>query len=174
MAKAKEYETSASEFMMHVKDEVKKLEECDFEQFKANMIIITEDLFKAVLMIFDETLKWREGLMETAVEQIKQIRAANDEDFKKAERNFKHVEKELEEFEDRVSKAEAGAILSMMRSTSVVVRLFRKGFIDYDEIMDPEQEFQVVPEGIKECIADVFGISQKSMESMLRKVAEAA
>lgn len=52
--------------------------------------------------------------------------------------------------------------------------MFKKGFIDYDEIMDPEQEFKVVPKEIKQCIADVFGISQKSMKNMLQKVSEAA
>ena len=176
MAKAKKHEKpeTPTEFMNHVKEEVKKLESCDFEEFKANMIVVTEDLFKAVLMIFEQTLKGRQEFIELAVEQIKNVRAVNDEDFKKAERNFKHIKKTLDEFEHRVSKAEAGAILSMMRSASVVVRMFKKGFLTYDEIMDPEQEFKVVPKELKKCIADVFGISQKSMKNMIQKVSEAA
>jgi len=170
----KETPETATEFMNHVRKELKNLESCDFEEFKMNMIAVTEDLFKAVLMIFEETLKGRQEFIELAVEQIKDIRAVNDEDFKKAERNFKHVEKELEEFEKRVSKAEAGAILSLMRSSAVLVRMFKGGFISYDEIMDPEQKFRVVTKELKKCIADVFGISQKSMKNMIQKVSEAA
>ena len=58
------------EFMNHVREEVKKIESCDFEEFKSNMIVITEDLFKAVLMIFEQTLKGRQELLELATEQI--------------------------------------------------------------------------------------------------------
>ena len=136
------------------------------------MIVITEDLFKAVLMIFEETLKDRQELIELATEQIKDIRAVNDDDFKKAERNFKHVENALDKFEHRVGKAEAGAICSLMRSSAVLVRLVRGNFISHDEVINPEQEFKLVPKDLKKCIADVFGISQKSMKTMIKKVSE--
>ena len=162
------------EFMNHVRKELKKLEDCDFETFKPNMIAVMEQMYQAILMIFESNANDRKELMKLVIDRAKIIQDVNDDDFKKTERNFKHVEKALDAFEHRVSKAEAGAICSLMRSSSVLVRMFRGGFISYDEVMNPEQEFKVVPKGLKKCIADVFGISQKSMKTMIQKVSEAA
>ncbi len=179
MAKSKVSQTDtlkqeSVEFMNHVQKEVKKLEDCDFETFKANMIAVIEQMYQAILMIFESNVNDRKKLVELVVDRAEIIRDVNDDNFRKAERNFKHVEKALDEFEHRVGKAEAGAICSLMRSSAVLVRMFKGGFISYDEAMNPEQEFKVVPKGLKKCIADVFGISQKSMKTMIQKVSEAA
>ncbi len=161
-------------FMNHVRKEVKKLESCDFETFKPNMIAVMEQMYQAILMIFESNVNDRKELMKLVIDRAEIIRDVNDEDFRKAERNFKHVEKALDEFEHRVGKAEAGAICSLMRSSAVLVRMFKGGFISYDEVMNPEQEFKVVPKGLKKCIADVFGVSQKSIKAMIKDVSMAA
>ena len=107
------------------------------------MISPMGDMYKAVLMISESNAKDRKEFIEFAIEQVKDIRAVNDDDFKKAERNFKHVEKELDEFEHRVSKAEAGAIICLMRISALLVRMVRGSFISIDDVNNPERELKV-------------------------------
>lgn len=61
MAKTKKDET-LEEFLKHVKKEVKKLEGCDFEEFRANMIIVAEHLYQAMLMTFEYNAKNQKSL----------------------------------------------------------------------------------------------------------------
>ena len=99
------------------------------------------DMYKAVLMISESNAKDRKEFIEFAIKQVKDIRAVNDDDFKKAERNLKHVEKELDEFEHRVSKA--GAIICLMRISALLVRMARGSFISIDDVNNPERELKV-------------------------------
>ena len=131
MGEKKKHQTP-EEFVAEAKETLKKLKDCDFEEFRDVMTDFAGELLKGEVMIMEWQGEERQKLFNLAAGAVKGVRAQNDKDFKTAERNFKHVDRALEEFAHQAARAETAAMVSLMRCASFGNVLASKGFMIND------------------------------------------
>ena len=110
--------------------------------------------------------------IDPAVDCVKKVKAINDKDFKIAERNFRKIGKEIEELRHQAGKAEAGATYSIMRMAAIMMRLYKKGVLEADEV-ESKEDLRLIPKGTIKFISDLFGHTQKHIRGLIKQGIEA-
>jgi len=165
----KEKVKSGAEFMAHARKELKKLQKCDFEEFKKQMILLLQDIYGTQVMVVEDFCSDRKILME-GIEATNKVLTkeieANNKDFATGERNFKKTENEL----DRIR---AGCIVNFMRIDSLVTQLFKNGLIQPDQAICILQLKSVSKEALK-TLSNLFDMPQKMLREVTHKKTEMA
>jgi hypothetical protein len=154
-------------FLDDAHEQMKQLKDCDFEEFKANMISLGEQLLASQLMMMEILTTGKQEIQDVAVESIQAVRDQNDKDFLLAEENFNKIRVELDRFHDNLKKCEAGNILAVLKINAMLIAFVKKGLIDIKD-METVDKFRGIPKKTYKFLANFFGVTQKSIKSAVR------
>jgi hypothetical protein len=154
-------------FLDDAHEQMKQLKDCDFEEFKSNMIALGEQLLASQLMMMDIITSGKEEIQDVAIQSIKNVRKQNDKDFKLAEKNFDKIRVELDQFHNNLKKCEAGNILAVLKVNAILVALVKKGLIT-DKDSEMVDKFRGIPKKTYKFLSGFFGVTQKSIKSAIK------
>ena len=168
--KKKDLDKDREKFLSQARESLKELKDCDFEEFKELIIELGEQLLAGQFMMMEWLGEERQKLFNQTVESIKQIRVTNDEDFKKAERNFQQMFKIIDDFEKRVSKAEATSLISLMYTCAGLNAMGVKGYLTDTTL---NKGLKLIPKRVKKHITDSLEMEPKRFDTLLAEAIEA-
>ncbi|MEI7636019.1 MAG: hypothetical protein WCJ37_01825 [Syntrophus sp. (in: bacteria)] len=144
---------------------VDQFRDCDFETFRKGFIDFSKQTIDFNLLLLNELSDGKKELMAMAENALKTCRETNAKDFKIAAKNFKHVDNQLDTFNDTMSRIAAAAVVSLMRSVCVTEHLYKmevlQGRITETEMM------ALLPKKTKTFIASTMGMKVKDMEKLV-------
>ena len=171
MAKKKEdLDKKRDEFLNQARDVLKDLKDCDFEEFKEQMIVLGEQLLAANFMIMEWVGEERNKIFDMAVDEVKKIRATNDKDFKIAEKNFKKMGKLISDCEKHNAIAEATSMVSLMYTCAGLNAMGKRTLITDITL---NEGLKLIPKKVKKHITKTLEMEPKRFDKLLEEALEA-
>ena len=175
MSKTKAVETS-KKLVEDMKAVVDKIETEKYTHEDLRRAVVDLGKFVLEMQVYmlgiwsDDRDAMESHLVSEVVETFKGIRKQLDKDFETAERNFVRIGQELEEFEHRVSKCEAGVGISVLQANAMKAGLVKNGLLGKKSI---QEGFKSIPESITESLRDILHMNKKEWRSVLRQARDA-
>jgi len=138
------------------KADLEQMRGATFEELREAFVDFAGGLLEFQFMTLEHFINGGDQVKEWFVDYGKQVRTANDKDFKV-------IAKKLHEFEHRVSACEAAAVMALLYSVSTYVReAEREGKItNYSEMLK-----SVTPE-VRRFIASTLHVDEKKLPGMM-------
>jgi len=168
--KKKSLAQEKDKFLNQAKGELGKLKDCNFEEFKEEMIALGEMLLAGQLQMMEWLGEERQKLFDMAVDAIKQVRAANEKDFQKAERNFQGMFKMIQEFDKKVAKTEATSLISLMYTCAGIHAMGKRRLVTETTL---NEGLRLIPKRVKKHIIDTLEVKPKEFDKCLAEALEA-
>lgn len=139
------------------KTELEGMRGATFEELRDAFVGFAGQLLEFQFMTLEHFVNGGDQVKEWFVGYAKQVRTANDEDFKV-------VAKELHEFEHRVSACEASSVMALLYAVSTYAREAERSGkpMDYSAMLK-----SVTPE-VRAFIASTLHVDEKKLPGMMR------